>query len=76
MWLLPSERYSHEQTIGGMRALQHKFNGDCAYLGESGCTIHETKPFACRLYDCRDAVPKAINVRPALVAAAQEAMRR
>lgn len=76
IWLLPAEMGFKEQRIDGARALQHKFNGDCVYLGDKGCTIHETKPFACRLYDCRDAVPKSMNARPALVAAAQEARRR
>lgn len=73
IWLLPAETGFREQIINGRRALQHKFNGDCTYLGEGGCTIHETKPFACKLYDCRDAVPKAVNVRPALVKAMERA---
>lgn len=29
-------------------------NGDCAYLGEHGCTIHERAPYECRQYDCRE----------------------
>ena len=28
-------------------------NGDCVYLNESGCTIHDRAPFECRRYDCR-----------------------
>ena len=27
-------------------------NGDCIYLGESGCTIHERAPVICREFDC------------------------
>lgn len=29
-------------------------NGDCVYLGENGCTIHERAPRACRMFDCRE----------------------
>jgi len=28
-------------------------NGDCFYLGEHGCTIHDRAPYECRMYDCR-----------------------
>ncbi len=37
----------------GHLMLAHKPNGDCIYLGESGCTIHERKPQMCREMDCR-----------------------
>lgn len=33
--------------------LDHKPDGSCHYLGESGCTIYETRPRMCRNYDCR-----------------------
>ena len=33
--------------------LDHKPNGECVYLGEGGCTIHERAPAICREYDCR-----------------------
>ncbi len=33
--------------------LQHKANGECVYLGESGCKIHDHAPAICREYDCR-----------------------
>ena len=33
--------------------LQQKDNGDCIYLGERGCTIHERRPAMCREFDCR-----------------------
>lgn len=33
--------------------LAHKDNGDCIYLGDTGCTIHERKPQQCREMDCR-----------------------
>ena len=29
-------------------------NGDCAYLGEHGCTIWDRAPYECRQYDCRE----------------------
>jgi Fe-S-cluster containining protein len=33
--------------------LAHKGNGECWYLGETGCTIHDLAPWACRQFDCR-----------------------
>ena len=33
--------------------LKRKPNGDCHYLGEAGCTIHERAPFVCKSFDCR-----------------------
>ncbi|MGB5831584.1 MAG: hypothetical protein WBG92_06280, partial [Thiohalocapsa sp.] len=31
----------------------HKGNGDCVYLGESGCERHASAPQLCREMDCR-----------------------
>jgi Fe-S-cluster containining protein len=33
--------------------LDRKDNGDCVYLDEHGCTIHDRAPFICRDFDCR-----------------------
>jgi len=33
--------------------LQNKPNGDCIYLGDTGCTIHDRSPAICREFDCR-----------------------
>jgi uncharacterized protein len=33
-------------------ALLHKRNGDCVYLGESGCTIYEKRPAICKTFSC------------------------
>ncbi|MGH7032435.1 MAG: YkgJ family cysteine cluster protein [Stellaceae bacterium] len=35
------------------KALAHKANGDCVYLGAEGCTIHSWRPSLCRAFDCR-----------------------
>jgi Fe-S-cluster containining protein len=35
--------------------LKRRPNGDCVYLGENGCTIHDRAPTVCRVFDCRDA---------------------
>ena len=56
--LLPSDDPSNYQTephdhIDGELMLAHKPNGDCVYLGATGCTIHPTKPLMCREMDCR-----------------------
>ena len=34
--------------------LNRKNNGDCVYLDESGCTIHDRAPWTCRNFDCRE----------------------
>ena len=52
------EKYRIAPTIKGNDGktqwmLQHKPNGDCIYLGDSGCTIHDRAPKACRDFDCR-----------------------
>ena len=33
--------------------LAHKKNGDCIYLNESGCSLHDHAPSLCRSADCR-----------------------
>ena len=33
--------------------LAHKPNGDCIYLVETGCSIHDRAPSLCRSADCR-----------------------
>ena len=39
--------------ISGELMLAHKANGDCIYLVESGCSIHDRAPSLCRSADCR-----------------------
>jgi hypothetical protein len=39
--------------IQGALMLAHKPNGDCIYLNESGCGIHDSAPSLCRSTDCR-----------------------
>lgn len=35
--------------------VNHKANGECIYLGDTGCTIHATAPHICTTFDCRRA---------------------
>ena len=41
-------------TIGKTKgpALKQKPNGECVYLDENGCTIHDRAPAVCRAYSC------------------------
>ena len=39
--------------IAGALMLAHKPNGDCIYLNETGCSIHDHAPSLCRSADCR-----------------------
>lgn len=52
------ELYDTEEVFDPTRnrpgkALAHKPNGDCVYLGTRGCTIHSWRPSLCRAFDCR-----------------------
>ncbi len=39
--------------IAGALMIAHKANGECVYLGDKGCTIHDGAPALCRAADCR-----------------------
>ncbi len=39
--------------IAGALMIAHKPNGDCVYLDERGCSIHDHAPSLCRSADCR-----------------------
>ncbi len=39
--------------IPGALMIAHKKNGDCVYLFEYGCSIHNNAPSLCREADCR-----------------------
>ena len=47
-WLTEPHEY-----VEGARMLAHQANGDCIYLGPTGCTQHHDKPQQCREMDCR-----------------------
>jgi Fe-S-cluster containining protein len=53
--LCPADNPSAYKTKaeGGRLVLAKGSDGNCVYLGKSGCKIHHRKPFACRMYDCR-----------------------
>src|SRR3990167_3882431 len=56
--LLPEDDPKQYQTVPhnyfqGQLMLDHKPNGDCIYLGDTDCTIHERRPQMCREMDCR-----------------------
>ncbi len=59
-------------------ALQHKPEGGCVYLTDSGCSIHGRAPAICREFDCRRMFQKlgASQARKAVAAglASQEVM--
>lgn len=42
-------------------AIKMKPNGDCWYLGEDGCTIHDRAPAICKEFDCRKFVQRLGN---------------
>jgi len=39
--------------IEGALMIAHKPNGECIYLSENGCTIHDRAPSLCKAADCR-----------------------
>ena len=77
--LLDSDDLSKYQTephpyMPEVRVVAHKPNGDCLYLGDEGCTIHDTKPQMCREMDCRR-IAMAITWTQARKAAAGGVLR-
>lgn len=56
--LLPGDDHGRYRTMphplfAGHLALEHGADGNCVYLGDHGCTIHDSKPRMCREMDCR-----------------------
>lgn len=56
--ILPHEDATKWKTeahpyMTGARMLAHQANGDCHYLGATGCTIQRDKPQVCQEMDCR-----------------------
>jgi len=43
----------HPLTGNQSHMLKHKDNGDCIYLGASGCEIYDNRSIICREFDCR-----------------------
>ncbi len=50
-----AEEYQTEPHpyVPGALMLAHKPNGECIYLDERGCSIHDRAPSLCRAADCR-----------------------
>ncbi len=53
------ESYRHrvvtDRTSGNaVFLLATEANGQCVYLGDSGCTIYDRRPLLCRSFDCRE----------------------
>jgi hypothetical protein len=61
--LLPEDNVEDYQTephpyIPGALMLAHKPNGECVYLYNQGCSIHDRAPSMCRIADCRSVAAK------------------
>ena len=50
-WCMRTGQDGKQHPIG--RVLNRKPNGDCIYLNEYGCSIHDRAPKVCREFDCR-----------------------
>lgn len=74
--LWPQDVGYQETMRDGKRYLKLKANGDCIYLTETGCGIHEYRPQACRPFDCLELLemeknlPQIRNVIPSRIFAA------
>lgn len=53
--LQPGEDPARYKTrfVDGRHELRKGKDGNCVYLGKRGCRIQDSKPIACRIYDCR-----------------------
>lgn len=56
----------------GHRVMGHDVQGRCPMLGETGCTIYEHRPRACRVYDCRMFAASGVTADQPQVAARAE----
>jgi len=52
IWLY--EREVIASASGRTAVLQCGKTGECIYLGQDGCTIHDRAPAICRAFDCRE----------------------
>jgi uncharacterized protein len=60
-------RYHIERVPEGrIRVLDRKADGSCAYLSDSGCSIHDSKPYLCKEFDCRVLVQQTPPERQAI----------
>ena len=50
-WCMRTGQDGKQYAVG--RVLNRKPNGDCIYLDDNGCTIHDRAPKVCREFDCR-----------------------
>lgn len=48
-----TEEVTNPLTGKSAIALRKAGNGNCIYLGDAGCTIHDRAPKICRTFDCR-----------------------
>lgn len=51
--LLAGYKTEPHPVIPGALMLAHKPNGECIYLQEDHCSIHDRTPSLCRIADCR-----------------------
>jgi Fe-S-cluster containining protein len=51
------EPVAHPITGAPAIALKRQPNGDCFYLGPTGCAIHDRAPALCRDFDCQPVPP-------------------
>jgi hypothetical protein len=55
---------AHPREPRLVHVLLKKPNGDCIYLGDGGCTIHDRAPYVCKVYDCRKFLRLISNLPP------------
>lgn len=64
--LLPTDDASQYKTklVDGRRVLAKGKDGNCIYLGKSGCQIYGRQPHQCRIMDCRMYAAKVLTMPP------------
>lgn len=66
VWIQPGEDPAPFKTkeVDGRHQLAKGKDGNCVYLGGRGCLIQDSKPLACRLFDCRVALEHTLRHPP------------
>ena len=59
VFITPAEegKYEIERRFGRIMIARRE-NGDCIYLEERGCAVHDDKPLMCQGFDCRALLKK------------------
>lgn len=57
-----AEMWGHDTTPTGEKVMRADKQGNCVYLTDTGCGIHNQSPAFCKSFDCRDLYAKVMTI--------------